>query len=226
MNTQTEQLERKRLLELAQEYRKKGYQVILSPNTEEIPDFIQNCDYHPDMIAHGEKESVVVEVKSRRSMMTSAQNLQNLAKVIEEHPSWRLELVLTNPEGALYFSKIEGSLAADEIKSKLSVARELIHNHLEPAILYAYSLAEATLRLVANHEGLIFKKLESPLNLLNQLATEGIISQTEYRLLMDVFQLRNAIAYGFKTTPLTAISILEMMEITEQLLDSLNTTKA
>lgn len=225
MNTQTEQLERERLLELAQEYRQKGYQVVLSPNTEEIPDFLKDYGYRPDMIVRRGEEGVVIEVKSRRSIMASAQHLKRLAKLVEEHPGWRLELVMTNPEDALYSSKIEGSLEANEIKSKLQIARELTNKHPESAILYAFSLAEATLRLLANHEGLMFKKLESPLHLLKQLTTEGVISQTDYQSLINAFQLRNAIAHGFKTTPLTPISVIELIEITEQFLESLNTTE-
>lgn len=61
-----------------------------------------------------------------------------------------------------------------------------------------------------------------PLRLLKQLATEGVISKAEYQSLMNAFPLRNAIAHGFKTTQPTQISVLELIEVTEQLLNSLN----
>ncbi|TVP64323.1 MAG: hypothetical protein EA343_05590 [Nodularia sp. (in: Bacteria)] len=226
MNTQTEQLERERLLNVAQEYRQKGYQVILSPNSEEIPAFLRDYGYRPDMIVRRGDDAVVIEVKSRHSIMGGGQYLQRLAQVIEEHPGWRLELVMTNPEDALYSAKAGDSFQADEIKSKLQVVRELTSHHPELAILYTWSLAEATLRLLAEHEGLSLQKFEQPLRLLKQLTTEGVISQTDHQLLMDAFPLRNAIAHGFKTSKINPSSVLELIEVTEQLLNSINTTES
>ena len=48
MAAQTEQLERERLLEVAEEYRQKGYEVLLSPQPEALPDFLRG--YRPDLI--------------------------------------------------------------------------------------------------------------------------------------------------------------------------------
>lgn len=62
MNTQIEQLERERLLELAQEYRQKGYEVLLPPNPEELPDFLK--DYRPEMIVRRGEEAVGATRKS------------------------------------------------------------------------------------------------------------------------------------------------------------------
>lgn len=221
MDARTEQLERSRLLELVTEYRQKGYEVLLSPKPEELPDFLRS--YRPDMIVSRGEEKVVIEVKSRPSI-ASAQYLRGLAQAVEEHPGWRVELVMTNPEDALYSVKVEGSLQEHEIKSQLQVARELTVHHPESAILFAWSLAEATLRLLANKEELDLQRPE-PLRLLKQLATEGVISQAEYQSLMNAFALRNAIAHGFKTTHLTPNIVLNLIEVTEQLLNSLNTSE-
>jgi uncharacterized protein YutE (UPF0331/DUF86 family) len=221
MNAQTKQLERERLLKVAQEYRQKGYEVILSPKLEELPDFLRDYRYLPDMIVRRAEDAAVIEVKSRRSIMSSAPNFKKLAEVINANPGWRLELLMTNPEDELA-DKIEDSLQVQEIKSRLQIAKKLTNNHPESAILYIWSLAEATLRLLAENEGLMLQKLESPLHLLKLLVTEGVISQTDYQLLMNNCQLRNAIAHGFKTTPLTLNSVLELIEVTEQLLNSLN----
>lgn len=93
MAARTEQLERERLLELAEEYRKKGYEVLMPPKPEELPDFLRG--YSPDMIVRRGEEAIVIEVKSRTSI-ASAQYLQGLAQAVEEHPGWRVELVMTN----------------------------------------------------------------------------------------------------------------------------------
>ncbi|MEH1842725.1 MAG: hypothetical protein V7L20_29330 [Nostoc sp.] len=221
METSTANLERERLLKLAQEYRQKGYEVFFHPNPEELPDFLNN--YRPDMIVRRGEENVVIEVKSRSSLNSSSnQYLGNLAQAVEKHPGWRFELVMTNPEDTMYSPKAEASLQEHEIESQLQLARQLITQHPESAILYSWSLVEATLRLIAQKEELSLQRFD-PLYLIKQLATEGIISKFEYQLLMDALPLRNSIAHGFKTTQITQNYVFELIELTEQLLRTLHT---
>ncbi|MEH2249688.1 hypothetical protein [Nostoc sp.] len=214
-------LERERLLKLAEEYREKGYEVFFHPNLEDLPDFLKT--YRPDMIVRRGEENVVIEVKSRSSLNSSSnQYLGNLAQAVERHPGWRFELVMTNPEETTYPLKAEGSLQEYEIESHLQVARQLTTQHPELALLSSWSLVEATLRLLAQKEELSLERFD-PRYLINQLATEGIISKSEYQLLMNLLPLRNSIAHGFKTTELTQNSVYELIELTEQLLRTLHT---
>jgi hypothetical protein len=222
MTTPTANIERDRLLQLAEEYRNKGYDISFHPNPEDLPDFLKN--YRPDMIVRRENEAVIIEVKSRRSLNSSSkQYLQNLAQSVEQHPGWRFELVMTNPEDAAYSPKAESSLQQSEIETRLQVARQLAAQHPESAILYSWSLVEATLRLVAEHEALSLQRLDS-LYLVKQLVTEGVISRPEYQLLMDALSSRNAIAHGFKATQITPGSVNELIDVAEQLLKTLHTT--
>jgi uncharacterized protein YutE (UPF0331/DUF86 family) len=174
------------------------------------------------MIAYGGKESVVVEIKSRASLNTSSDQLRALANEIEMTPGWRLELVMINPEDETYSSNMERSLKQNEIESQLQAVSQLSSQHLESAFLFCWSLVEATLRLLAEQEFGILQRVD-PLYLIKQLATEGVISRTDYKLLMNALSLRNAIAHGFKATQLSQNSMSELIKITEQLLQILKT---
>jgi uncharacterized protein YutE (UPF0331/DUF86 family) len=219
MTTSTAKVEREELLKIAEQYRNQGYEILFQPSPEDLPDFLKN--YCPDLLARRENEAVIVVVKSHSSLdSSSAQYLSALAQVIEQHSGWRFELVIMNPEEATDFSKAEGSLKKSEIESRLQVLRELINQHPESAMLYGWSLVEATLRLVAEHEELSLKRVD-PLYLIKRLATEGIISRAEYQLLMNALSLRNAIAHGFKTSQLTQESVHELVNLTENLLQDL-----
>ncbi|MCF2150704.1 hypothetical protein IQ276_030635 [Desmonostoc muscorum LEGE 12446] len=220
MTTSTANLERERLLKLAEEYRQKGYEVFFHPSPDDLPDFLKN--YRPNMIVRRGEENVVIEVKSRSSLNSSNQYLRNLAQAVEKHPGWRFEFVMTNPEDIMYSLKAEGSLQEDEIESQLQVVRQLTTQHPESAILYSWSLVEATLRLIAQKEELSLERFD-PLYLVKQLAIEGVISKSEYQLLMNALLLRNSIAHGFKTTELTQNTVCELIELTEQLLRTLHT---
>lgn len=219
MAISTATLERERLLQLAEEYRDKGYEISVHPNPEDLPDFLRN--YRPDMIVRRGDEAVIIEVKSRRSLNSfPKQYLQNLAQSVEQHPGWRFELVMINSEDIAYSPDAECSLQQPEIETRLQVARQLATQHPESAILYSWSLVEATLRLVAEHEGMNLQRLDPPY-LVKQLATEGVISRSEYQLLMDAISLRNAVAHGFKATQLTQESVYQLIDIAEQLLTTL-----
>lgn len=222
MATPTTNIERERLIRLAEEYRDKGYEISVHPNPEDLPDFLKN--FRPDMIVRRGNEAAVIEVKSRSSLNSSTQYLRTLAQLVEQHPGWRFELVMTNPEDAVYSQRAEGSLQEPEIESRLQIARQLATQHPESAILYSWSLVEATLRLVAENEGLSLQRFDS-LYLVKQLATEGVISKSEYQLLMNALSLRNSIAHGFKTTQLTQESLYELINIAEQLLKALHSGK-
>ena len=221
MATSTANLERERLLKLAEEYREKGYEVFFHPNIEDLPEFLNN--YRPDMIVRKGEENVVIEVKSRSSLNSSSnQYLGNLAQAVERHPGWRFELVMTNPEDTTYSPKAEGSLQEHEIESHLQIARQLTTQHPELALLYSWSLVEATLRLIAQKEEVSLERFD-PRYLINQLVTEGVISKSEYQLLMNLLSLRNSIAHGFKTIQITQNYVYELIELTEQFLRTLHT---
>ena len=129
---------------------------------------------------------------------------------------------MINPEEETYSSNVERSLKQNEIESQLQTINQLSSQHLESAFLFCWSLVEATLRLVTEQEFGILQRVD-PLYLIKQLATEGVISRTEYQLLMNALSLRNAIAHGFKTTQLSSNTLSELIKMTEQLLQTLKT---
>jgi len=222
MSTLTIDIKREKLLKLAQEYQEKGYKVSIHPNLEDLPEFLKKYRYCPDLIAYGKEESVVVEIKSRTSLNTSSEQLRALANEIEIIPGWRLELVMINPEEETYSSNVERSLKQNEIESQLQAVSQLSSQHLESAFLFCWSLVEATLRLLAEKEFGILQRVD-PLYLIKQLATEGVISRSEYQLLMSAYSMRSAIAHGFKTTQLSSNILSELIKMTEQLLQTLKT---
>jgi uncharacterized protein YutE (UPF0331/DUF86 family) len=223
--TSTTNTERDRALQLAQEYRARGYEVSLAPRLENLPDFLK--EYRPDIIATRGDESVVIEIKSRAALKSSShQYLRNLAQLIENHPGWRFELVITNSVDDTYSRQAEESLQHNEIESRLQIARQITTQHVEAAFLYSWSLVEATLRLVVDREKLNSHRF-SPIYLVKELVIEGVISKSEYQLLMNAISLRNAIIHGFKTTQqITEDSVYELIAITEQLLKNLQSEVA
>ena len=66
MIEQISERERQRTLKLAEEYRGEGYEVVVSPTSEQLPDFLSG--YHPDLLVKKGNEALIVEVKTRTSL--------------------------------------------------------------------------------------------------------------------------------------------------------------
>ena len=58
--------ERQRAAAIADEYRRKGYEVVAEPLPEQLPDFLSG--FHPDILARKGDETTIVEIKSRQSL--------------------------------------------------------------------------------------------------------------------------------------------------------------
>ena len=218
--TQTVNLAREQLLKVAEEYRNQGYEVAFHPNPDDTPAFLKN--YRPDMIVRRGDESVVVQINSASSLNSSTQYLSSLAEAVEKQHGWRLEFVMINPEDApIALPQSEGSLQIQDIEARLSVAKQIITQNLESAVLYSWALVEATLRLLAEKEELSLKNF-NPQYLVKYLTYEGVISRSDYQLLMNALSLRNTIAHGFKTSQLTDNSVHELIAVTEKLLVELS----
>lgn len=74
--------EARRLQQVAEEYRARGYEVLLEPQRNQLPRALARL--HPDLVARKGEELVVVEVKSRSALKNNAQ-VQELARTVRAH---------------------------------------------------------------------------------------------------------------------------------------------
>jgi REase_AHJR-like len=206
--------DKERLAKIAAEYSKKGYDVIIEPQEQDLPDFLQS--YQPALIARQNNHNIVIEIASRYS--PQFQNyLPALTKEIEQHNDWQLDLVMTKSEELSASFHSSESLSFPEIKRRLQIAKGMITQPLESVLIYVWSLGEATLRLLAQQENTVLKS-NSTNSLVNQLVVEGVISRTEYQCLIDSLPLRDAAAHGFQIHNLNWESIEHLIVNIEQLL--------
>ena len=198
-----------RVEEIAQTYREKGYKVLIKPQGDQLPDFLQA--FWPDLIVHKGDEHIVVEVRTRGQISDFPQ-VNELAKVVKNEADWRFQLVLLGPENSL---SVAGAspFTVEEIRSKIMEVALFVENgHLEAAFLMGWSLVEATLRVLAVQEG-IEGETATPDYLLKQMTFEGLIARETYHDLKRAQQTRNAIAHGFKSSQLTVETVQELIDL-------------
>ena len=213
-----QELERRRIQEIAQEYISKGYNVVIEPESDQLPDFLAN--YRPDIVARGYEETVIVEVKSRSSLAKSAY-LRDIAQIVKQHPGFKFELVITNPDEGMLFTQRTITLSKADITKTIEELDELSKSdHSEASLLLAWATAEAVLRLLAQKEEIPLRGY-APLYLLKQLVTYAVISKEEYDSLLRIMKVRNALAHGFKTEEFDPKLLQELIEMIQHLLPSI-----
>lgn len=213
----TVDLERQRAHAIAQEYRSNGYEVIEEPSREQLPDFL--ADYRPDLLIRRGNETVVVEVKSRTSLAREP-NVRELARLLQTKPGWNFELVvvgegekLRSPEGTL-------PLEREDILQRIEEAGRLLKSGFsEAALLIGWSASEATVRLLAEDEGVLLDR-HTPSYILNRAATDGVISRDDHNFLTNAMKYRNAFVHGFKVVDFDSALVGHLISTTKRLLQS------
>ena len=208
--------ERQRTLDLAEEYRSKGYEVIVGPTSQQLPEFLSG--YYPDLLVKKGSETLVVEVATRSSL-TKDSRIRDLARLLEAKPDWKFELVvigeeekINTPEGAL-------PLERKEILQRLQESERLLDaGAVEAAVLIAWSTSEAAVRLLATEEGLNLDR-PVPVVVLKQAVMNGVISREDYNFLERAMKYRNALAHGYKIADLDPMLVKDLIRTTKHLLE-------
>jgi hypothetical protein len=208
-------IERRKLFEVAREYRKRGYDVIVEPRKEQLPGFL--TPFQPDILARNSQEAVIIEIKSRHSLSRSP-DMEALAATIQQHEGWRFELVVTNSKGAHESGQnLDDLLAKSDIRARLEEAKVLLHQeHGEAAFLITWSAAEAGLRRLLIQEGLVAEYASA--SILKHLFVHGLLDQQHYDTLRKGLEMQNTLMHGYKDTEITIDFVNNLMASVEQLL--------
>jgi hypothetical protein len=205
--------ERRKIQEVAREYRRAGYRVFVEPTGPDVPEFLG--DYPPDLIAIGDRESVVIEVKSVRGFDRSDET-HEVSSRVSKHAGWRFELVVTNPRrGSQADEKSPWDLLV--VDTHLQQVRALFElDQLQAAFLLLWADTEALLRHLARQEGIPVNRL-SPPQIVKELATQGVVDRRDYSPLEEAATVRNAFAHGVGPAIIEPQLLKSLLAVTEGL---------
>jgi uncharacterized protein YutE (UPF0331/DUF86 family) len=205
--------------QLADDYRAKGYDVIVEPRREQLPEVL--AQFRPDLLARRGDETVLLQVKSRNTLGRPP-GIQELAQAVQRLPGWRFELVLAPPD--LPYPVPEGIEPWDQraVASAIEEAEALVRSgHFAAALLVAWAAAEACLRLLAGKERIPSDHADAA-HLLAALATSAVISREQYHSLRAAMELRNAVAHGFSAPLLDRDTVKALIELASTLFREAN----
>jgi hypothetical protein len=214
MNNLSHEAYRQKLQEIAAEYEAHGYEVLIEPSPEQLPQFLGA--FRPDLVARKPNESVVVEVKVG-TQTAASERFRELAETIQRQPGWRFSLVVIDPRSDEVAPPTQQLLDRQAIVDRLGRAQELLKTGAtDAAFLLMWVSVEALLRHIAVREGLPLERVPSS-SLLKELFSLGILSRSELDVAQRAFAVRNTLVHGFATARLDETS-RELAQFAQKLL--------
>lgn len=208
-----------RVAAIADRYRQRGYQVVEEPDAKHLPDFLQG--FKPDLLAENGAESVVVEVQSYGQVARS-RDLERLAKSVERHPGWRLELVLSNPtepsadEPLSAESKLP-TIGFQEIEDLIGNSKYLASvGDSRAAVILLCSALEAALRIGLERIPASFIN-NVPVAIIKQGVAYGLMDPEDFNTLSQLLPVRDTAVHGF-AGPVDADLLDKSTRITKSIL--------
>ncbi len=194
-DTQSAGTEAELLSRLREQYAAEGYEV-----SDTLP--IGRTDplfaYRPDLVLRKGSDVIVIELK--RSIETrDTEGLRKLRSQIESHPGWRFRILLVgDPFQVPPMAVQSSSKAASETGHRISDARALLgRGDYVGAITFIWIALEAALRAYFSKSGELPTTGITARSMLRRLHEDGILTEMDYELLTQSYQLRNNIVHGF-----------------------------
>jgi len=197
MKANTQQLEEDMINELAEKYAHEGYSVTLEPSELDLPFDLDG--YRPDLIATKDSSGLIVEVKSKLARLP-VKRFRAIAEEVARHPGWRFLLVtLDDVEGQNPPGISEDLPQWTQLKDHACQADGLLKERkMEPALLYLWSIFEASLRKHAIETPIPVERFPVS-RLINHMYSLGELTLSQYDLTNAVLETRNKLAHGFLT---------------------------
>ncbi len=200
---------------LAQEYRDKGYTVIVEPQGGDIPSFLGGLQ--PDIIATKPGSSIIAEVKNKADLKTS-DTARRMADLVSKQQGWDFQLVIVSEQEASDIPTKSDLLVPEEIRQYLDVSeRSKASGELRVAFIIAWVGLEASLRLLANYYE-VSTSILSPRALLKELSFQGAIESDQFRQLDKLAQMRARVIHGFEEKRLSVTVVNDLIEAASSLL--------
>ncbi len=187
----------------------EGYEVYVHPSKTLLPSFMRS--YIPDLIAFGTPKNLAIEIK--RPSDAAKESLAHISALFDGQKEWDFRIYWATPNSAVGAIKRQSS---ESIGSIISEVRALAQaTHYRPALLLCWAAFEAAGRAVVERR---LAKPQTPLRLVEVLASEGYLTPSEADQLRLLAEKRNRLVHGEIDIVITKEEIDNFVEILETLI--------
>lgn len=224
MNIETTKRESEKIKELVREYKKKGFDVIMEPSEKQLPNFMRNLNYYPDLIATSDKERLVIEVKSSRTI-AKAKDFSHIADYIRKQEGWDFILVMTNPKEKHDINTSGLVSSSEHVIDLFEQAEKILASGKSNAFnnasfLIAWAGVEAAIRhfLISTYKTDHFKGVQT---LMRDAVIYGIVSRKDGDFLESIINIRNSLVHGIQGTKVFNKQVRRLIRIGKTILSEL-----
>ena len=206
------------LEKVAEQYRKEGYDVVVRPNKDDLPDFLKQEEI--DLVAQKGSTQIAIQVKTREQLydINAAQALVPKFTRIGSRNGWSFDLVVFPSRSSEGLPRNGAAQGPDYAKSIIAEADALIQSGaLRGGLVLAWSAAEAAMRDAARRENIEIED-QTPRFLIKSLYANGVVSREQYDRLGEYLALRNGVIHGFQPSPFGPEAVAFLLDFAKQLL--------
>ncbi len=223
MNTPSANADNKLLESFRPHHEGGGYQFVVEPDEDRLPEFLRGL--HPDAVALASSGGVVIEVKRDMQPVARSRELGELARVVENHRGWKLDIVYSTP-----FHPLGGWLlpSDEEIQkhlessrgeiSKLQDGRDCVGDATVLLLLLWPTFEAAARRRLIDEKASLGKSILNSKSVIDALVDEGILSDDEASKVATLMRLRDYASAGFKEPAIEIGHVRDLADTTEKLL--------
>jgi hypothetical protein len=195
---------------VADNYRSQGYEVIHSPNVNEIPFDLDN--YCPDLLVKtSASRGLIIEIEDVATNL-AIERYSKIAKAISEYGDWRFLLITSEDATPIAEEDIaDDRLTRPQIlKRKERIAKLMSIGDREAAFFSLWIFAEILMRRHARQVFIPIDRLPTIL-MINHLYDQAEIPLDQFDRLISLMEIRNRIAHGFLVKPLSLNEAIEKL---------------
>jgi REase_AHJR-like protein len=208
VNKETKLLNR-RIRDVARQYRKRGYDVVVHPQGDHLPEFLSG--FEPDIIAKKDGDSVVIEVKTQARLQGSNE-IVSIAEKVAKETGWRFELDVTNPTmGISLAAPVVSELVANVLRNADAISKIGLR---DAAVVYVSSAIEALVQELARRLGIASDE-DSFSGLLRKMVYRGAIDHELFEELQGLYDERTRIMH--QASPGARVSAEDLIRVVEKL---------
>jgi REase_AHJR-like len=208
-----------RLNDVADRYRAQGYQVVVRPGPDALPRFAK--DFKVEILAARPDGNVLASAKGSPSELAADRNLSRYAEVIENQPGWRFDLFVLGPDPQQTPEKRDvKEPSEEEIRRSLDEAERMLRaGFVAQSVIASWAALESAMRHSLRAQGSEAGWGTSSRMMLNELFSSGVLSNSVFRDLEGLFQLRSVIVHGFSAPAVEPSAVQFLIDTARGLLN-------
>ena len=208
-----------RLAQVADRYHAQGYEVVVRPGPDELPEFAK--DFKVEILARRGDGCVLASAKETREEFEDDRELPRYAEVLDGQPGWRFDVFVLGPDRQPIPERGEAKEPSEEdIRRALGDVEGMLQaGFVQQALIAAWAVLETAMRRRLHADGRKTGRGSSLRSMMNELYSDGVLSTHEFRELERLFQAWNAIVHGFKAPVVETGSVKFLVDAAKTLLD-------